>query len=100
MTHNLITRNSTISDTTMTDYTDYIPIDCAEYSRYELAIMRRQWLRLAWRDLDGAPYLEAVQPLDLQTRNKAEFLLARSRSGKQLKLRLDQIIRAVPYQNE
>lgn len=72
---------------------DYIPIDCTLYSRYELAIMHRQRLRLAWRGSNGVWHLETVLPLNLQTRNHAEYLQLRSATGVELEVRLDQIKR-------
>lgn len=75
---------------------DYIPIDCGLYSGYELAIMHRQRLRVAWRDQDGVCHLETLLPLDLQTREHAEYLLARTAAGQTLEVRLDWIVRMNP----
>ncbi len=65
---------------------DYIPIDCDLYSRYELAILRRQRLLLSWRDAQSMVHLEVVQPRDLETLRGAEYLLAEAKG-----LRLDHI---------
>jgi Rho-binding antiterminator len=75
---------------------DYTPIDCGLYSRYELAILRRQRLRVAWRDPDGACHLETLLPVNLQTREHAEYLLAKTGGDAALEIRLDRIIRAEP----
>lgn len=75
---------------------DYRPVDCADYSRYELAILRRQRLLLSWRDERAVCHLEVVRPTDLQTRCGEEFLLAESTDGSPLKLRLDRILVARP----
>ena len=75
---------------------DYTPIDCALYSSFELAIIRRQRLRIAWRTPDGTSHLAHLLPCDLQTRDHAEYLLVRSNDGTELELRLDRIIRAEP----
>jgi len=75
---------------------DYIPIDCALYSRYELTILHRQRLRVAWHDPDGTTHVAVLQPIDLQTRQHAEYLLAKNASGALLELRLDRIVRAQP----
>lgn len=80
----------------MNDHDDYTPIDCEQYSRYELAIMHRQRLRIAWRDRDGDSHLENLLPINLNTRNHAEYLLVRGQSGKVRELRLDRIIKAMP----
>jgi Rho-binding antiterminator len=78
--------------TNQKDKSDYIPIGCELYSQYELAIIRRQRLRIAWRDAAGNCYLQALLPVNLQTRDRAEYLLARTARGKLLELRLDRII--------
>ena len=70
---------------------DYKPIDCGLYSRYELAIIRRQRLLLSWRDADSMVHLEVVQPRDLETSRGAEYLLADAKDGRRLRLRLDHI---------
>lgn len=72
---------------------EYKPVDCDLYSRYELAILRRQRLRLAWYDHNGQCHLQAVQPLNLRSRARSEYMLARTASGHIVELRLDQIIR-------
>jgi Rho-binding antiterminator len=75
---------------------DYVPIDCALYSHYELTIMHAQVLRTAWRDPTGAVHLQTLLPVNLQTREHAEYLLARTREGGVVEIRLDHIIRAEP----
>jgi Rho-binding antiterminator len=74
---------------------DYIPIDCALYSEYELAIMRRWRLRIVWKDETGLSHVEMLLPRDLQTRQGEEFLIAESGSGERLEIRLDQISEAL-----
>jgi len=70
--------------------TDYTPIDCALHSEYELAIMHAKRLRVSWRPPDDVQLqVEILKPLDLQTCNHEEYLLAERRDGQQLKLRLD-----------
>lgn len=69
--------------------TDYIPIPCSQYDRYEVAIMHRRRLRLTWR-VDNVIYRRIVEPIDLQTRDGEEFLIY-SKGGKTLSIRLDQI---------
>jgi len=75
---------------------DYVPIDCELYSQYELTIMHAQHLRTAWRDSTGAAHLQTLLPVNLQTREHAEYLLARTQDGAVLEIRLDRIIRADP----
>jgi Rho-binding antiterminator len=71
---------------------DYQPIDCGIYSRYEVAILHHERLRLRWVDAAGTPHLAALQPLDLQTRLGEEFLLATTLDGSPLRVRLDRIV--------
>lgn len=73
--------------------TDYVPIDCGLHSEYELTIMRRTTLRLCWRDADDDIHIERLIPVDLQTRNGEEFMLAISADGSELCIRLDHIIK-------
>lgn len=76
--------------------TDYHPIDCAIYSRYELAIMHRERLRVCWRDAAGITRVQTLDPRDLQTRAGAEYLLGVGSNGQRLELRLDRILEATP----
>ena len=75
---------------------DYTPIDCATYSQYELWIMHRQLLRIEWRDVDDMSHIDVIRPTDLRTRKDGEFLLAETRHGDALKLRLEHILKAHP----
>ncbi len=74
----------------------YTPIPCEIYSRYELAILRRQWLRVLWTGPRGTARLERLQPRDLRTRRGAEYLIARGRGGVARVMRLDRIRSAEP----
>ncbi|HHQ41082.1 MAG TPA: transcriptional antiterminator, Rof [Chromatiales bacterium] len=74
----------------------YRPIPCELHSRYELAVLRRRALTLAWRDPAGATHLERVLPLDVRTRAGAEYLLVRRADGRELEVRLDRILHAEP----
>jgi Rho-binding antiterminator len=71
----------------------YTPIDCGDYSRYEVAIMHREKLQLTWRDNDGLEHIDTIMPEDLQTRHHKEYLIAKSSDGKKLQIRLDRIHR-------
>jgi len=73
----------------------YQPIACALHDVYEIAIMRRQRLRLQWSD-GGQQHDATLQPLDLNTVDAAEWLLVETRHGEQLSIRLDWISRADP----
>jgi len=73
--------------------TDYVPVDCAVYSEYELAIMHNDRLRLSWRDSAGNTHIGILTPTDLRTRNGAEFMIVTDSAGGSSAIRLDRIIR-------
>ncbi len=80
----------------MTTTDDYTPISCALYSEYELAILRRQRLRLRWCE-DNVIYERVLRPLDLQTREHQEFLIAcGEEDGRVWRIRLDHILKKEP----
>lgn len=70
---------------------DYRPIDCHRYSRFELAIIRRRRLVLSWRDPTGPDHVETLLPTDLETASGEEFLIARRDDGRPWRIRLDRI---------
>ncbi|MDZ7803657.1 hypothetical protein [Thiohalophilus sp.] len=75
----------------------YQAISCADYSRYEEWIMHGQRLQIAWRDAQGQDYIGLLQPLDLQSRRRQEFLIAQPVSGGDtVHIRLDRILRCNP----
>jgi len=65
---------------------DYQRIACADHERLEYAALTRQWLELR---VDGAP--QRLLPLDVYTKEGAEWLQARNESGETLTLRLDRL---------
>lgn len=71
---------------------DYRPVDCAVHDRYELAIMRRQCLRLSWRERDGLLRVEVVRALNLETRGGEEFLVFADAADRRRQVRLDRIL--------
>ena len=72
---------------------DYQPISCAAYDQYEIAIMHKQKMRLAWHE-DNVLFDQIVTPLNLRTSQGKEFLILRTTDGETRELRLDQIRRA------
>lgn len=70
----------------------YTPISCEIYSRYELAILRGLRLRVAWRGGRSRLRIESLRPADLRTHRGAEYMIARSRTGRARVLRLDRIV--------
>jgi len=73
--------------------TDYTPIDCRQYSEYELAILHRRRLRVTWHEADGQTHIDALTPVDLLTRRQEEFLIVENSTGQRLELRLDYIVK-------
>lgn len=72
------------------DENQYEPISCALYSEFELAIMHRQKIKLVWHE-DGQTRIATITPLDLNTKNHQEFLIAEDHKGQDLHIRLDYI---------
>ena len=69
----------------------YQPISCELHSQYELAIMHKNKLELSWIENDVLVEQSNIQPLDVLTRDKAEYLVAINEDNEKLFLRLDQI---------
>jgi len=70
----------------------YKPVTCELHSQYELAIMHKNKLQLSWL-ANGETVTESnISPLDVQTKNKAEYLIAVTATNKNLCIRLDHII--------
>ncbi len=69
----------------------YIPIDCGLHSEVEVAVLRQQPLVLRWQDASGAAHRARMLPVDVLTRNGAEYLLVEDHHGKRRELRLDRI---------
>ena len=78
----------------MKQHHDYTPIACGLHSAYELAIMHKRLLQLAWRDQNNNVIHKRLLPLDISTREHAEFLLARDDNGVVYEIRLDRILQS------
>lgn len=66
---------------------DYVPIPCIDHERLEFAALTRQWLEIA---VDGgAP--QRLLPVDVTTRDGAEWLVAETETGERLTFRLDRL---------
>jgi Rho-binding antiterminator len=70
---------------------DYQPIACMQHERLEFSVLRRIPLLLEYR-LDGRDRVEKVMPLDVATRNGAEWLKFRRKDGGVEEIRLDWIL--------
>ncbi|MFW5969350.1 MAG: transcriptional antiterminator, Rof [Halofilum sp. (in: g-proteobacteria)] len=71
---------------------EYHPVPGELYDQYELAILRHEWLRLGWRAPRGECRVEAVLPVDLRTRQGAEYIIVEDLIGRRRCLRLDRIV--------
>ena len=69
----------------------YQPVSCELHSQYELAIMHKNRLELSWLAQGELVTASDITPLDVQTRDKAEYLVAVNSNDEKLCLRLDQI---------
>lgn len=67
---------------------DYQPISCVAHERLEFAALKRQWLDVTVKVGDHAGR-QRLMPVDVYTRDGAEWLVAQTESGEQLTLRLD-----------
>lgn len=75
---------------------DYLPIACADHERLEFAVLRRQHLQLTWLSEDGRTrFCERILPLDVVTRDGAEWLTIKQTHGESEVLRLDRIVAAI-----
>jgi transcriptional antiterminator Rof (Rho-off) len=74
----------------------YTPVSCAQHSEYELAIMRQQTLVITWQDEYDETHQLKLEPYDVITEHKAEYLLAKDYHSEDKKIRLDKIIEAYP----
>lgn len=70
--------------------TDYKPVSCVNYERFEVAIVHHEQLRLSWHEANVV-YDQVVTPTGLETRAGEEFLLFRDAAGHSTQVRLDRI---------
>lgn len=74
----------------------YVPIACAAHERLEFAVLRRRHLQLTWLSEDGLTQTcERVLPLDVATRDGAEWLTIKRCDREPERVRLDRIRSAV-----
>jgi Rho-binding antiterminator len=70
---------------------DYQPIACSDHERLEFAALTRQWLNVSIKAGDQAGR-QRLLPLDVYTRDGAEWLVAETEPGEKLTLRLDWLV--------
>lgn len=69
----------------------YTPVACALHERLEFAVLRRLRLDLEWSDGAGR-HCARVLPLDVTTRDGAEWLIFQPQGGEAMTIRLDRIL--------
>ncbi len=69
----------------------YVPIACSEHERLEFAVLRRQKLTLRLLDESCQARTLNVLPIDVATRDQAEWLTYRDDSGATGVVRLDRM---------
>lgn len=70
---------------------DYQPITCMQHDRLEFSVLRRIPLMLEYR-LETQDRIEEVMPLDVSTRDGAEWLKFRREDSRVEEIRLDRIL--------
>ena len=75
---------------------EYKAVSCELHSQYELAILRKQTLRIKWLDSNGNAHASNLLPEDIYTREREEFLMTRNEKGEPVELRLDKITDTSP----
>jgi len=75
---------------------NYTPIECGLHSEYELAIMHKTKIILSWIDSSNEKQTETVEPIDLITREKQEYLKIKKSNTELSEIRLDKIIQFMP----
>ncbi|HUX62723.1 transcriptional antiterminator, Rof [Sulfuricella sp.] len=69
---------------------EYLPIACMQHERLEFSVLRRIPLMLECRS-EGPDRVEKVMPLDVTTRDGAEWLKFRREDSSEEEIRLDWI---------
>ncbi|MFI0374696.1 MAG: transcriptional antiterminator, Rof [Candidatus Thiodiazotropha sp.] len=72
----------------------YEPVACAHHETYQYAVMRKLMLDLCWHDEADVKHRARVLPIDVVTRDRAEFLVLKQKDGSIESVRLDRIVAA------
>jgi Rho-binding antiterminator len=70
---------------------EYRPISCVQHERLEFSVLRKYYLDIEYLQRDER-IKERVMPLDVTTRDGAEWLKFRRENGDDAELRLDTIL--------
>ena len=73
---------------------EYKPIACVLHEQYQFAVMRKYRLELDWEDGSGVRRREKLLPVDVVTRQGAEYLVVVTGPAERMQIRLDQIRQA------
>lgn len=68
----------------------YQPIPCAQHEQLEFSVLRRLMLELEYREGEVVRHGK-VRPLDVYTRDGAEWLKFKGEDGREQEIRLDTI---------
>jgi transcriptional antiterminator Rof (Rho-off) len=74
---------------------DYKPVSCEAHSIYELSVMQRTSVFIRWQEENEIREARLL-PLDVETKNREEFLVAEDSDQVQLRIRLDRILSFEP----
>lgn len=74
---------------------DYKPVSCEAHSIYELAVMQRTPAVVRWQEENEIREARLL-PLDVETKNREEYLIAEDSGQVQLRIRLDRILSFEP----
>ena len=81
--------------------TPYQPISCELHSEYELAIMHKNTLCLTWHKNGQVVIDMKIIPVDIQTKDKAEYLIVKTSENNEIySIRLDYIIEICRYNED
>jgi transcriptional antiterminator Rof (Rho-off) len=69
----------------------YKIIPCAVHEYYQLAVLKRLPLDLVWSDAAGEINRARLDPVDVYTKDRAEFLRGHSKGLGEVVIRLDHI---------
>jgi transcriptional antiterminator Rof (Rho-off) len=74
---------------------DYKPVSCEAHSIYELAVMQRTPVFIRWQEENEIREARLFL-LDVETKNREEFLVAEDSDQVELRIRLDWILSFEP----
>jgi transcriptional antiterminator Rof (Rho-off) len=73
---------------------NYIPVACAQHEAYQYAVLKQTMLDLSWHDQGSVMRRCKAMPVDVVTRDNAEYLVVKHEDGSIQSVRLDRIVKA------